>query len=173
MSIIPTWPILIAGSAFAFFCGFALEGKIKDGDIATLKLNYQSALNTSAEALTKANKAARDHEHSDIESFAALATKYEERRQNEKAADASTITALRNDVVRLRVSTNSRPASGSQLPATTAGACTGDGQTEQTLAPTVAARLAGRYAEYNEIVDQLGLCQDVLLSERKNLAPRP
>ena len=173
MSLVPTWPIAVGALILGLVAGYGVEHKLRTAEVDKINLKHERALNLSKDELAKANKAARDHEHADTVAFAALATKYEESRQNEKATDAATITALRNDVVRLRVSTNSRPAGGSQLPATTAGACTGDGQTEQTLAPTVAARLAGRYAEYNEIVDQLGLCQDVLLSERKNLATQP
>jgi len=173
MSLIPTWPIAVAALVVGLFTGYAAEHKIKTGEIAQLKLDHEVIMKASVAALSTANDRAQAQEDIQALKFASLSTDYEAKRQNEKALDTSTITALRNDVVRLRVATNNRPASGGQLPGTATCACTGDGQAEQTLAPAVAARLAGRYADYNEIVDQLGFCQEVLLSERKNLATQP
>lgn len=98
--------------------------------------------------------------------FTDLDTTYQEKRRHEKALDDRTIADLRNDVVRLRVRTATL-ASGGQVRGTAAGAGERDGPPEQTLAGPVAARLAGRYADYNGLVDQLTVCQDTLLAERR------
>jgi hypothetical protein len=172
MSLIPTWPFVAGALVVGLIGGFAAERTIKNGDIATIKLNYGTALKMSADALGKANKDATDHEKADTKTFADLATKYEETRQNEKARDSIVIADLRSDVKRLRVSTN-RPASGGHLPGAPASASGSNDQADETLAPAVAARLAERYADYNEIVGQLWLCQDTLRAERKNLATTP
>lgn len=97
----------------------------------------------------------------------AIIALHEKESKHDKELAARVITDLRNDVVRLRVRTNPAPAAGrGQLPGPASSACECDGTTEQTLAGAVAARLAGRYADYNAAVEQLTACQGILAAER-------
>lgn len=130
---------------------------------------YASALATATMDRDAANARANNIEKRWSSDIKEVGTTYEGIVKNEKAAADRTIADLRNDVVRLRVRTATL-ASGGALRGAAEGGAVDPGQAEQTLDGSVAARLAGRYADYNALVDQLNACQAVILIER---APQP
>ncbi len=158
--------IIAVGIAIvAFLAGFKLQGVIKDNEIAEMKTAYDAKVLKATNAKLAAVNHARDVEQLNATAMSAAATTFEEKRKNEKATDDRTIADLRSRVTSLRVST--RNPGSRDVPGAPAGACAGDGQAEQTLAPAVAARLAQRYADYNAVIDQLELCQATLIIDRQ------
>lgn len=141
-------------------CSWWGASKAKKAEVA-----YTTAINIAQNAKLEAERRA---DALDLKRGAAitLATeKYEQGRSDEKAQADRTIADLRSDVTRLRVRTN-RPAGSGGVPAAPAAAGSGDGEATETLSGAVAARLAGRYADYNGLVDQLGLCQQTIEADR-------
>lgn len=162
--------IAAAALALSFGVGFGLERVLKNGEIDSLNLSFEKKVNEANQKTLVANKRADDAEAAQRATLAAKATEYEVTRQKEKAQDEKTIADLRGAVVRLRVSTTPVVVSG-QVSGSATCACGSNGQAQQTLSPAVAARLAGRYADYNGLVDELNLCQDTLISDRMLNAP--
>lgn len=170
--MIDTIKLTLAGTALlaAGSAGFGLAHTLAAADIAQLNEAHTQALNTALAAQLAAETRAQALETAGRTATTEAVTKYDEGRKNDKAKDDRTIADLRADVKRLRVSTTSHP-SGGALPAAGPAAGAGDGQAQQTLSGSVAARLAGRYADYNELVDQLELCQGQLERDRSITAP--
>lgn len=128
--------------------------------------NYSAALAAATAARDAADARSRGIEKSWSASVKAVGDTYEGIIANEKALADRTIHNLRTDNVRLRVLT-AAAAGRRELPGPAACAAVDHGQAEQTLAGSVAARLAGRYADYNAAVDQLSACQAILETERR------
>lgn len=161
MSLIPIQiqvAIATVVAALIFSAGFGVEHALKTGEIASLKLTYEKQVNDAKDRVIAANARADAAEGRQRATLVAAATTYEQIRAQEKAQDEKTIADLRSAAKRLRVSTVAAPDRG-RVPGAATCACGSDGQTQQTLSPTVAARLAGRYADYNALVDELNLCQ--------------
>lgn len=149
--------------------GFELEGHFAAERIDAIATSYKKSYDAAVDAKVAAEKRASDTEANQRVALATAATHYEEVRQNEKAASDRTIADLRSGLERLRVRTVTT-TSGGQVPGAANGAGTGAGASTETLDPAVAARLAGRYAEYNALVDRLNLCQDALEADRATTA---
>lgn len=140
---------------------------MREAQMTKMRTAYNTALGKSEAAKLAAEARATEIEAASNGAVMSAVTSYEESRKNEKALDDRRIADLSGRVASLLVSTSHRPASGGALPAAGACAASGDGQATETLAPAVAARLARRYADYNELVDQLGLCQTVVAIDRQ------
>lgn len=147
-----------------FFFGFKANGYIKDAEIDALNAGHAKVVATANSARLAAEVRARETERGATLAISTAAETFEKVRQDEKTTSDRRIADLLSDNSRLYVST--RTAYRRSVPGAPATACTGDGQTEQALAPAVAGRLAGRYAAYNEIVDQLTLCQSTIQTYR-------
>lgn len=156
--------LILAGALALIGFGYVMGGTDARIERDEARGQYASALATATIARDAANARAANIEKHWSASVTAVGTAYEEIIKNEKATTDRTITDLRNDVVRLRVRT--QPARGGDLPGPAAAASERDAATDQTLAPAVAARLAERYAEHNEVVEQLTACQAILQIER-------
>lgn len=150
--------IAVVALTAAFGAGFALQGLIKDGEIASIQLEHQTEVAEAYAARNVALERARATEKKAGEDLAALSEKYVEDRQHENAVTQRRIADLAAGNERLRVDLEFATSSaGVRDPATAAGG--GDGQATATLERRAAARLEQRYADYNELVDQIGLCQ--------------
>lgn len=151
-----------------FLLGFQTASYIKNNEITKLKNDHLAALSAAQEIALTTEQKYRSLESRTTTALGAIADNYEQARQNEKVISDAVISNLRDDVVRLRVSTKSTPApTGPRVPGTPASAGSCNGPTEQTLTGSVAARLAGRYADYNGLVDQLKACQAVITADRQ------
>jgi hypothetical protein len=149
----------------AFIAGLGLMHEHEATSIEKIKANYNTAYNLAVNAKNAADKRATDTEKGQKAAIDAAVAAHDEERKHEKAHDDAVIADLRNDVTRLRVRTN-RPASGGEVPGAPAGAGGPVDAGDETLAGPVAARLAGRYADYNRIVDKLTECQVVIQADR-------
>lgn len=145
--------------------GYWFERVIKDGVIADLQLAHQKVYNKALEQKLTADARVRAVEAEKARAISQLEAAYTAAMENEKITNARTVDDLRAGLARLRVSTVAA-ASACELSGPGAGAGSGHGPAEQTLAPAVAARLAGRYADYNAVVGQLALCQGVVAADR-------
>ena len=158
--------------AAIFGVGYATASTIKDLEIARLEKGHHEYQNKLKDEAIMANMIARSAESRAADSIAKSAEIYEQRRQDEKATSDRILNDYRNDVIRLRVLLKKSPtATGAVVPNTATSASTSDGEAEQTLDGAVAARLAQRYFDYNEVVDQLELCQAVVRADRAMLEP--
>ena len=157
---------LLAGAVLAFAAGFALQGELKDGEIARIHLAHAQALAQAEQAKSDADERARLAEQATQKSIDTLATDFTERQAHEKVATDQRIADLLSERSRLRIAIN-RSASGSALSCPASPASGGDGEATATLDGRAAARLTARYAEYNELVDQIDLLQATIDAYRK------
>lgn len=157
---------IIVGAAVM---GWTVQGWRMGDELTKVKSSYKSALENANTARVAAEGRAALAESTERANFDKALSAYKESQAHEKATTDRTIADLRTGINRLRVSTTnsrSRPVSGS-----TAAAAGSDGPSEETLAPAVAARLAGRYADYNALVDRLTLCQAVIQGRQSTAPP--
>lgn len=154
----------------AFGGGFALEHVLKNGEIAKINLANEQALNKSKDALAAANDANTALSRAATTANAAAAEAYEKGEHDANAKTDPLIADLRAGNRRLHVLVD-RAASSGSVPGAGAAASGGDGTGQGTLARPVAARLAGRYADYNGLVRRLNLCQAVVRGDRRINAP--
>lgn len=151
--------------------GWTIQGWRMGDELTKVKASYQSAVDNANTARVAAEGRASLAESTERANFGRALSAYKESQAHEKAISDRTIADLRTGLNRLRVSTTNSRSCG--LPAA-AGAATGsDGPGEETLAPAVAARLAGRYADYNALVDRLTLCQAVIQGRQSIAPPAP
>lgn len=164
--------MILAGGALlvAGLVGFMLSHTFSETEIAKLNEDHTKELNVALDAKLKAETRVHGLEDEGRKATTAALTAYDETHQNEKATADRTIDDLRNDVKRLRVSTTRGTSGGGMCP-TGPSTSADHGEADETLTGSVAARLAGRYADYNEVVGQLDLCQGQLLRDRKITAP--
>ncbi len=148
------------------------EGKKHQGDadqvaFQTERNAWQIERDRARSLLDAADQRAAKAEHDGAAALAQAAADYERRTTYEKARSEAAIARLRSgaDVLRVAVATVHRDCIDVSNAA--AGAGRGDGQEVATLARPTAARLAGRYADYNAIVDQLALAQQVIATDRQ------
>lgn len=162
--IVATSALLFAGMLFGWYA----NGVVKNGEIAAIELAQQKALETANAAKTAAEEHATELEHSQATALSIATTTFEEKHEADKTAADHRIADLNARVTSLLVSTHraANPGSGA-LPGPATAASGSDGEATETLSAAVAGRLARRYADYNEIVDQLELCQATVLIDRK------
>lgn len=163
---------LLAGAVIAFAAGFALQGELKDGEIAEIRLEHERMLAAATKAKIAAEEAARLAEVKAVQDLAALSDQYVKEQEHEKAAADQRVADLLSANVRLRIAIQ-RPAGGCTLPGTAAATSAGDGEAYATIRPDVAGRLGRRYADYNAIVDQLTLCQATIHEYLELAGPKP
>jgi hypothetical protein len=148
--------------------GWCLGSAHVNGEMTKLSVAHKAAIDEATRAKDAADARADEANKAATGAIESATLYFTEERKNDKALDDRRIADLTADVVRLRVSTRRTNTGGcSALPAAAASAGGGDGEADETLAPAVAARLARRYADYNEVVDQLSLCQAVITIDRK------
>jgi len=142
----------------AFGAGFALQGLIKDAEIASIQLEHETQVAEAEAARNVALERVRATEKKASDDLATLSEKFVEDRQHENAVTQRRIADLAAGNERLRVDLEFATSSaGVRDPAAAAGGS--DGQATAFVARASAARLEQRYADYNELVDQIGLCQ--------------
>lgn len=146
--------------------GAWIERTVANAEIAKIKASYNASYNAAVNAKDAANKRANDLETKMAENVTQAVTTFIRSHNEQDDKNKAVIADLRNGAQRLRVSTNHSPACSSPLPGPAAGATRGPDPAPETLAGPVAARLAGRYADYNSIVDELTLCQAVIRADR-------
>lgn len=168
----PLDKVIIAVGALlvAFIAGMGIMRAHDDTNIATIKANYNAQVNAAVNAKAAAEQRATNTEHTQAAAITAAVTHNKEVQDAQHEKDQAVIAALRNGSQRLSVRTN-RPAASCPLPGVTASAAGPDAAGAETLAEPVAARLAGRYADYNRIVDKLTECQAVIAADRLPPAP--
>lgn len=165
------WALLLA-VALSFGAGFALQGELKDGDIAEIHLAHGRELAAAVKAKADAEEATRLAEDKANRDLAALSDQYVKEQEHEKAAADQRIADLLTANVRLRVAVQ-RPAGGCAIPGAATTASGSDDQATEALPGPVAARLTRRYADYNAIVGQLTLCQDTIDRYLELAGPKP
>lgn len=144
----------------------------KNAELAEQKTTYTTQIAAANKAALAADERAQGIQRTINSAILSGVAEYTQKDTDEKSQDARTIAALRNDVSRLRVKTNN-PVCSVQVSGTSPGAGTGTGEVETTLAPAVAARLAGRYADFNSVTRQLELCQAVIVADRIQVVADP
>lgn len=163
-------------AAVVFALGAATGGSsvayVKNGTISDMKLKYTTNIAAANKAALDASDRAAAIQRTIGAAITEGVAEHTVKDENAKAQDARVISDLRNDVARLRVKTNN-PVCSVTLPGIAPGAGAGTGEVETTLAPAVAARLAGRYADYNAVVRQLDLCQAVVVADRIQVVADP
>lgn len=169
------WLAIIA-AVVLFVVGVAIGGAaavyIKNGTIRDMRLDYATKINAVNQAALAANDRADGIQRTINSAILDGVAEHTTKDENAKAQDARVISDLRNDNARLRVKTNN-PVCSVTLPGTAPGTSASAGEMETTLAPAVAARLAGRYADYNTVVRQLDLCQAVVVADRIQVVADP
>lgn len=161
--------------AIIFSLGFSLAAMLAEGEASKVKAAYLAEkleLTKLAKASEERARSAESRASTDL--FNAAQT-YEEVRKNENATADRRITDLltERDRLRVRLSKVRTPAAGAIVPGTAATPSASDGEADETLAGPVAARLTQRYNDYNEVVDQLTLCQATVTADRAMFAPAP
>lgn len=157
--------VAVAGAA-----GWTMQGWRMGDEMTTLRAEYQGAIDKANTASVAAEGRAALAESNERKYFATALAEYKESQAHEKATTTRTIADLRTGAERLRVKLATAPRS-CPLPDAAAGTAGSDEASEETLAPAVAARLAGRYADYNALVDQLTLCQAVVTARQTSAPP--
>ncbi len=173
--MIPIQAKLIAAAGVvivSFTSGFKTSDHFAKVEAARVKSVADAALLVQKDKALAAEMIARSAENRADSSIANATSTFEKVRENEKAITDRVIADLRGDVTRLRVSTKKPAARPAGVPGAPATTCSSDDQTESTLSGSVAARLAGRYADYNALVGQLELCQATLIIDREMTVPR-
>lgn len=155
--------VVVGGSVVAHF---------KNGTIRDMKLDYTTKIAAINQAALAANDRADGIQRTINSAILDGVAEHTTKDENAKAQDARVISDLRNSVARLRVKT-SNPVCRIEVPGTATSANASNGEVETTLAPAVAARLAGRYADFNTVVRQLDLCQAVVAADRIQVATDP
>lgn len=144
----------------------------KNAELAEQKTTYTTQIAAANKAALAADERAQGIQRTINSAILSGVAEYTQKDTDEKSQDARTIAALRNDVSRLRVKTNN-PVCRNEVRGAATSASAGAGEVETTLAPAVAARLAGRYADFNTVVRQLDLCQAVAAADRIQVAVDP
>lgn len=163
--------LAIAAAVACMGLGYGAANVIKGKEIAELKADHAEQIVAATTAQAEAERQYRQAEQDHATALAVANTTYEEARKNDQARTILAISNLRSGIDRLRVSIAPAGATGA-MPATDASTGGGDGQATATLSGPVAARLAGRYADYNEIVEQLTLCQATVVADRAATQPK-
>lgn len=160
--------IAVAALGTAAALGFGLAATLAEGKADKVAAAYQKEKAELTNLALQAEQRARSLESNQSSAMFTAASTYESVTQNEKDIIARRVADLLSDNQRLRVrlAKATAPTGGAVVPGTAAATSGGDGQTEQALAGPVAARLTQRYADYNEIVGQLELCQTVVRLDR-------
>lgn len=158
--------------ALGLAAGAAGVDYIKDGELLEQKTAYEGQIAAANKAALVASERAAAIQRTIGAAITEGVAEHTVKDENAKAQDARTISDLRNDVARLRVKTN-HPVCSGELPGAAPGAGASTGEMETTLAPAVAARLAGRYADFNTVVRQLDLCQNILAADRIQVVADP
>jgi len=127
---------------------------------------FEKILQQSKDAKAAAEQRATNIENAQKGVIDNAVATYKANNAIDKARDAAVIADLRNDVTRLRVRTNRPAACGGQVPDAAASTSGPADAGDETLAGPVAARLAGRYADYNRIVEKLTACQAIVKADR-------
>lgn len=163
-------------AAVVFALGAAVGGGsvayVKNGTISEMKLDYGTKIAAADRAALQADERAAAIQRTIGAAITEGVAEHTVKDENAKIQDARVISDLRSDNARLRVKTNN-PVCSVTLPGIAPGASAGTGEMETTLAPAVAARLAGRYADFNTVVRQLDLCQAVVVADRIQVVADP
>lgn len=154
-----------AAAGGAVVNGWRLDAKY-GGEISDLKLAHETAVAEAEAARNVALERARATEQKAAQDLANLTAKYVEDQQHEKAVTQRRIADLAAGNERLRVAIETNSSNGG-VPGPATGVGGGDGQATATVSRSTSARLAQRYADYNEIVDQLTLAQAVIAKDRE------
>lgn len=163
----PLDKMLIAAGALvvSFLIGMGTMHHYIGERITTINAAYKVKLDEANNAKAAAEQRATNIEHGQAKAITDAVDTYKKERQDEKAHDDAVIAGLRSGAQRLRVSTT-HAACGGPLPGPAASGPADPGPGDETLAGPVAARLAGRYADYNRIVEKLTMCQAVIQADR-------
>lgn len=164
--------IAVAVFAFGAAVGSSSVAYVKNGTIRDMKLEYTTNIAAANKAALDASDRAAAIQRTIGAAITEGVAEHTVKDENAKAQDARVISDLRSDVARLRVKTNN-PVCSVTLPGTAPSTGASAGEVETTLAPAVAARLAGRYADYNAVVRQLDLCQAVVVVDRIQVVADP
>lgn len=162
--------IAIVALGAAFGAGFSLQGLIKEAEIAALKGDYAQQIAEAAQKAEIFEQRARGAEQRASQEIADAHAKFVEDQQHERALTQRRIADLAAGNERLRVAIDvvTRDPNLSGHAACASG---GDGQATAAISPSSAARLARRYADYNELVDQIGLCQKTIEAFQRMAPP--
>lgn len=153
-------------ASLAFAGGWHLCDTVQDGEVANIHLMHQVMLGQAQSAKIKADERATMLEQKHTQALSSAAATFEEDRYNDKITSDRRIADLSARVTSLRVDTQRTYADNHALPGTATGAGGSDGTAAETLSGSVAARLAQRYSDYNELVDQITLCQRTVEIDR-------
>lgn len=167
MNIPASWLLTLIIAAVSASGGFWLSHTISAKQIASMALESSTKVIAATEARDKAESKYKLLKEAADKSQAEALAKYNEGVLDGKASSIRIIDDLRNDVTRLRVSVAKGNSSSGSMSVPSSNSKGGDEEVGYSLSPTVAARLAGRYANYNEVVTQLTLCQDILVVHEK------
>jgi hypothetical protein len=156
----------ILGLLLAAALGAYAMHEYMDNELQQLTRDYNIAYVKANKAKSDAEAHAETVERNQAAAITNAIDNYKANNEIDKARADAVITDLRNDITRLRVRTNHPAACGGQVPSAAAGTGGPAGTGDETLAGPVAARLAGRYADYNRIVEKLTACQAVIQADR-------
>ncbi|UCV26790.1 lysis system i-spanin subunit Rz [Ferribacterium limneticum] len=144
-----------------------------DAGVTSERLVWQSQqstqLRTALADVSRLQKQARDDEATHAKALADNSAHYQEQLLNEKATNARRVADIRNGTLKLRQPTglNANAASGVKAPGTSPSGC--DGQAGAEFSIETAEYLYNLAGEADEVVIQLGACQQVVIEDRKTV----
>ncbi len=162
--------ILVILVALGFAFGHHTATTEKNVEIGKIQLAHEKALGKAQAAKSEAEDRVATLEHDHATALGIATTTFEESRAHDKAISDRRIADLAARVTSLRVRVATNASGGSTVSSAFTAPGSSYGQATETLAPAIAGRLARRYAEYNELIDQLELCQATILIDRSPAA---
>ena len=118
--------------------------------------------------IIKLQRQAREDERKHQANLSELDKRYQEKQAHEAVKTQSMLRDLRNGAVSMRYPTTaSKQASGGATSAVKPSASLGDGAETSELPPAIAADIYSEAARADEITEQLGACQQVVIEDRR------
>lgn len=173
--VVPVWVKVLAvvvlmaaviGTIYAY--GRQQYGLGVDAENARWQDIKNTELVQAIRTINRLNQEKKDQEAASEKRLADMSTEYLKEQQDEKEKSTAVIADLRNGNAGLFYQLSNReyshPGGSGQAGA---GAGGGDGETEAQLPPEIAAALYAEADRADGIVLQLGLCQQVIIEDRK------
>lgn len=154
--------LLIGGGA-----AWKFENSRKDLAVLQEKQKQQGVIDEAQKNKEKAEAEAIRVEHEGAQRLASVAQEYQSKLKEKNDQLAQALNNQRVPAKRLFINAPASACRSSALPGTSASASSGNGSARIELPRNVAERLIRRANTADEIVEQLGACQRVVIEDRE------
>jgi len=166
---------LAAAVVAAFLCGSIVTGGIvwnykdnqQERSLLKKEQSYQAVINQANKEKQDAEAKAVQVEHEAAKGIAQVSNEYQDKLKEKNDQLAKALIKQRDPAKRLYIRAPANACGNSKVSGITPGASGSDGKTRIELPRNVAERLIRRANRADEIVEQLGACQRVIIEDRK------